>query len=243
MRLNHKELERVSAFLREVYAETEPDRFPKTVLAGLARVIQCEHGSFNEIDTRSNRNSLAAGRARDREQLLTESLEWFDTGAVLLDGDGRVVWLSPRAEAFLGRYFPGQAAPPGLLPESLDRWVRSRRAELQSPTASASALKPLLIVGAEARLVVHLFAGSEGAARLLLREEMPDRGRTRSRALGLTRRESEVMQWIIEGKTNPEIALVLGAATRTVHKHVERIFQKLGVQTRAAAVREVLQSL
>ena len=55
------------------------------------------------------------------------------------------------------------------------------------------------------------------------------------RSLGLTTRESEVLTWVALGKTNPEVGTILGARPRTVAKHLERIFVKLGVETRTAA--------
>ena len=54
-------------------------------------------------------------------------------------------------------------------------------------------------------------------------------------SLGLSRREAEVLTWLAEGKTNPEIALILGTSPRTIDKHLERVFRKLGVETRTAA--------
>jgi DNA-binding CsgD family transcriptional regulator len=56
-------------------------------------------------------------------------------------------------------------------------------------------------------------------------------------SLGLTRREAEVLAWVREGKANAEIGTILGARPRTVAKHLERIFLKLGVETRTAAAR------
>lgn len=52
----------------------------------------------------------------------------------------------------------------------------------------------------------------------------------------LTPREREVLEWLAAGKTNRDIAEILGARPRTVEKHLERIYQKLGVETRTAAV-------
>ena len=51
---------------------------------------------------------------------------------------------------------------------------------------------------------------------------------------GLTSRESEVAFWVAEGKTNPEIALILGIAARTVEKHMERVLAKLHLENRVA---------
>ena len=55
------------------------------------------------------------------------------------------------------------------------------------------------------------------------------------RPLGLTPREAETLYWVTQGKTNPEIAIICGLSARTVQKHLEHIFQKLGVETRTAA--------
>ncbi len=54
-------------------------------------------------------------------------------------------------------------------------------------------------------------------------------------ALGLTPREAEVLLWLAQGKSNPDIAIILGAAEGTVKKHLEHIFAKLGVESRNAA--------
>jgi DNA-binding NarL/FixJ family response regulator len=61
-----------------------------------------------------------------------------------------------------------------------------------------------------------------------------------ARQFGLTRREYEVLCRIAEGKSNAEIGETIGAATRTVDKHVEHIFDKLAVKTRTAAVARAL---
>ena len=64
--------------------------------------------------------------------------------------------------------------------------------------------------------------------------------------LGLTPRAAETLLWLSQGKTNPDIATILGITESTVKKHVQEIFEKLGVETRGAAtVRtfEVLNSL
>lgn len=58
------------------------------------------------------------------------------------------------------------------------------------------------------------------------------------RRRGLTLREAQVLEWVAEGKRNAEIATILSIRTRTVGKHVENIFAKLGVETRAAAAAE-----
>jgi DNA-binding NarL/FixJ family response regulator len=51
----------------------------------------------------------------------------------------------------------------------------------------------------------------------------------------LTRREAEVLSWVARGKSNAEIAAILHVCTKTVDKHLERIYPKLGVENRTAA--------
>ena len=52
----------------------------------------------------------------------------------------------------------------------------------------------------------------------------------------LTRRESEVMDWLRQGKTSPEIAIILGCSIRTIEKHVANLYRKIGVRNRTAAI-------
>ena len=53
---------------------------------------------------------------------------------------------------------------------------------------------------------------------------------------GLTRREADVLAWLAEGKANAAIGTILGISARTVDKHLEHIYQKLGVEGRTGAV-------
>jgi DNA-binding NarL/FixJ family response regulator len=62
-------------------------------------------------------------------------------------------------------------------------------------------------------------------------------------ALGLTEREAEVLLWVAQGKSNGEIATILGTAENTVKKHLQNIFEKLGVDSRNAATVRALEVL
>ena len=61
--------------------------------------------------------------------------------------------------------------------------------------------------------------------------------------LGLTPRAAETLLWLAQGKTNPDIATILGITESTVKKHVQEIFEKLGVETRGAAAVRTLEVL
>jgi DNA-binding CsgD family transcriptional regulator len=60
-------------------------------------------------------------------------------------------------------------------------------------------------------------------------------------AARLTEREREVLHWLGGGKTDRDIAAILGISPRTVHKHLQRIYEKLGVETRTAAVMRAMR--
>jgi DNA-binding CsgD family transcriptional regulator len=72
----------------------------------------------------------------------------------------------------------------------------------------------------------------------------PDDGPPRVLALSplapLTPREREVLQWVAAGKTDRDIAAIVGISARTVHKHLQHVYAKLGVETRTAAVMRTL---
>jgi DNA-binding NarL/FixJ family response regulator len=72
---------------------------------------------------------------------------------------------------------------------------------------------------------------------MLLLEQRTSNGADTARLAqaALTPRETEVLSWLAKGKTNRDIGDILGMSHRTVNKHLERIFEKLGVETRAAA--------
>ena len=85
----------------------------------------------------------------------------------------------------------------------------------------------------------------ESADRALftLEEIPPEPSPTQLLALGLTPREAEILFWIAQGKTSPEIAVILQTATATVKRHVHHLLGKLGVETRLAAALKAMEVL
>ncbi len=90
------------------------------------------------------------------------------------------------------------------------------------------------------------FLGAIGADEFLFRLSGSG-GRSGSSMLrqhfGLTARESEVLEWIAKGKSNRDIGEILGLSARTVNKHLEQIYVKLGVENRASAAVKAAQVL
>ena len=101
-------------------------------------------------------------------------------------------------------------------------------------------VKPVRIEEVLARLDTHV--RNARTAREALRQveaqaaESPsEAGHARVLDAALTPREMEVLTWVARGKTNRDIAEILGMSHRTVNKHLEHVFEKLGVETRSAA--------
>jgi DNA-binding NarL/FixJ family response regulator len=63
------------------------------------------------------------------------------------------------------------------------------------------------------------------------------------KSLGLTAREAEVLLWVAQGKSNGDVAIILGMAEKTVKKHMSNIFEKLGLEGRNAATVQALDCL
>ncbi|WP_051229426.1 response regulator [Paludibacterium yongneupense] len=159
------------------------------------------------------------------------ALDAFGQGTVAVDADsGRMLWQTPLAGRLLERYF---GAGDDHAPPRLAAWLRHAAAA----RAIGQEVAPLLLAGADRRLLATLHDPAARAAWLVVLREESDEGAIAllAGAFKLTRREAEVLYWISLGKTNRDIADILGMSPRTVNKHQEHIFGKLGVETRTAA--------
>jgi DNA-binding CsgD family transcriptional regulator len=114
-----------------------------------------------------------------------------------------------------------------------------------SGAAGAANLIPLQQEAVERKLQLS-YVGMTGADEFLLR--LIDEAASREEIvlknrLSLTLREAEVLSWIARGKSNRDIAEILGLSPRTVNKHLEQIYAKLGVENRTAAAALAMQAL
>ena len=97
---------------------------------------------------------------------------------------------------------------------------------------------------ANADLVRAIEARLRRSEQQMRREFRPDFSSLEPlRALGLTPRATETLLWVAQGKTNADIATILGITESTVKKHVQEIFEKLGIETRGAATVRALELL
>jgi DNA-binding response OmpR family regulator len=163
------------------------------------------------------------------------------TGRFLLatDGSGRLLWCTPKAKQLLAELFP---AAPGL-GASLPTPVIEHLKQLRQSAAKASA-RSCLEVGA--RRLDLSFLSSIGPDELLFRLAEVTAGgdeQILQQTLQLTSREAEVLLWISRGKSNREIGEILHISPRTVNKHLEQVFVKLGVENRASAAARAVRAL
>jgi DNA-binding CsgD family transcriptional regulator len=189
---------------------------------------------------RAYENATATTRMAVELSLLRRGLEALDHGILLVAPDGRVTAMSDRARGWCARYFGRAGAE--RLPDALRRWMQRHDDELARRDDAIAPPAPLQIVQESRELTVRLVR--DGGQRLLLLSEQDCTPRPeRLEALGLSRREAEVLAWVAEGKANGDIATILGASVRTIEKHMERVFRKLGVETRTAAAARALAVL
>jgi len=179
------------------------------------------------VRTQRKLSTELAWRAQT-ERTLQAALEQ----AVLVVGSGgRLQFITPRATNLLVRYFPGE--PMGGLPAPILQLLRTWRSTQTEFTEKFGTL------------LVRVLAdpGAAESAMILLEERRAAGDYAPLRRLGLSERETEVLYWMSEGKSNPEIGIIVGAAAATVKKHAENLYFKLGVDNRAAAARIAMECL
>jgi len=150
--------------------------------------------------------------------------------------DGALLWQTPLARTLLQKYGGQDQAK---LVARLHTWLQATLTKPPSPTL------PLEIRGDEGRMLCALHGHTDEGECLLVLHEESDVAITRVMvdSLKLTLREAEVLYWVIHGKTNRDIGDILGISHRTINKHMDNLFDKLGVETRTAAAALAMRRL
>jgi DNA-binding NarL/FixJ family response regulator len=166
------------------------------------------------------------------------------TGRMMLSTDlgGQFLWCTPMAERAIARLDPGWSRERGQLPDQVRTTIERLLQRRETPGSSLRI--DFGREGDELALELVLIAqyrDNEVLIRLNQVDPAGDAVRLQTR-LGLTEREAEVLLWISYGKSNADISDVLEISPRTVQKHLERIYEKLGVETRAAAAAIAIRS-
>jgi DNA-binding response OmpR family regulator/DNA-binding CsgD family transcriptional regulator len=187
-------------------------------------------------------------------QQARNALDAFGHASIALrPADGRVLWQTPLARDLMKRHFgagaagaAGGAGASGVVaplhaPASLCDWVRERVA----PARTSEGADTWTCVTDTQRLHCSLHPASADDEWLLVLTESNNGAAIEALSLQfrLTAREAEVLYWVAHGKTNRDIGDILGTRPKTITKHLEHVFEKLGVETRTAAAARVLGAL
>ena len=169
-------------------------------------------------------------------------LEKFPGTRVFLSTEGLVSECPSSIKALLKHYYPHEKKDSARgLPDEVEDWIQ---AEIKTfPTLAGTSWGGRLIARRSRSILSMSLLKIDEGFMLLFEESVSVRIFDVLLKMGLTPRESEVMQWICQGKQNSEIALILKLSTATIRKHVEHILLKLYSETRGAAVQRVMRVL
>lgn len=153
-----------------------------------------------------------------------------------IDPAGQLLWATPEARQRLAHYAREQGQGPGHLTTQLTDWLG------HEPQPGHQ----LPLGGSDNALSVEFLvriASNECLMRLLEVRSNEETSACLQEKFALTGREADVLLWIANGKTNREIGLILDMSPRTVNKHLEQVFRKLGVENRTAAAALAIRCL
>jgi CheY-like chemotaxis protein/DNA-binding CsgD family transcriptional regulator len=171
------------------------------------------------------------------------ALDAFGQAAIAITPkDGRIIWQSPLARKWLDEYFYHEdALSKSNTPEVMLNWIQ----QLNKVDKLNEVGQSLNVIKNSGRLTFTLADDSSDEQWVVLLTEESDLAQIQAltTTFGLTKRESEVLYWAIKGKTNRDIGDILEASPRTINKHLEHVFAKLGVETRTAAASMVASKL
>lgn len=161
------------------------------------------------------------------------------TGRFLLsvNAAGFVRWTTPQAARLLRALSPAADESDFRLPTLVRAWL--------SGAAAAPDSKPHVWSEAGGSVEFTYLGRLRGEEHLLRigQGAVVDEAELLRREFTLTGREAEVLFWIARGKSNKDISSVLQISPRTVNKHLEQIFEKLGVENRASAAAVTIRAL
>jgi DNA-binding CsgD family transcriptional regulator len=143
---------------------------------------------------------------------------------ILLSADGTVRRITAVARYWLALFFRVNGSEP--LPDPIRGWLR------------AGCGNNLVIAKDQSSLEIQWLPCRRNGPEIVLLLQAAFPSPASGQDTGeLTLRERDVLGWILKGKTNPEIGQILGTCPRTIDKHAERIYRKLGVSNRSEAIR------
>lgn len=173
--------------------------------------------------------------------LIRKAIEKMDRGLIIINQAWRVGLISDRARGWLAKYFGRESLTADRIPKPLQEWIIEQETGLTPKNGDDFSFKTLAVRSSGERLMARLVPDSKQHMLILKEQPLPTRT-VLVDGFGLTPRESEVLFWLASGKSNAEIARILTISRRTVGKHLEHVYAKIGVDTRTSAATFVLSS-
>jgi len=168
--------------------------------------------------------------------LMRQLIEDENRRLVIVGRSGQVRLVSDDAWCTLDRYFDAPGSH-NSLPDVLLSWIKRERSRFGEDGDVPPPSVPLVVRKGVRKLVVRfLWGGNTADSDTLVLEEDRSHSVVTLEGASLTPRESEILAWLAEGKTNAEIGLALSISPLTVKKHLEHIYTKMQVHRRTAAV-------
>ncbi|MEZ6191617.1 MAG: LuxR C-terminal-related transcriptional regulator [Phycisphaerales bacterium] len=175
---------------------------------------------------------------------LRHTLDRMDRGVIAIDAALRVLQVSPAASRFLTLHLGRDALAGNALPDTLRRWAPAQIDALKQNQDGPTRPAPLMLDTPDGRLVIRLIADTQPDRFVIVIQHAAQLTDPKPLlSLGLTAREADVLFHCLDDKSRAEIGQRLNISERTVQKHLENLYNKLGVTTRVAAVTKALEWL
>ena len=171
------------------------------------------------------------------------ALDAFGRYLLAASHTGRIFWCTPQAGKLLGKAFRDFDTRPDTFSRATCRngFSNARQGQASSSPTDRSRGRCLLAQASASRM-----SARSGPTKICFGWSRAISATTRrcsSRSCWMTEREAEVLLWIARGKSNRDIAEILSLSPRTVNKHLEQIYAKLGVENRTSAAALAVRTL
>src|SRR6266478_1166801 len=226
---------------RRLKRESGLSNVPVIFMTGLAETEHIVHGlEAGGVDYVTKPIVIEEMLARIRVHLANARLTQSARAALDVSGryllavnrQGKIMWATPQAQKLLSDNLAAGTDDELVLPDPMLQWLEQAQTGKAGSKTTAVASLPN-----DEQLRLQ-YMGKLGPNEFLLRlakDTSTNLPAEFSSELGLNTREGEVLSWLSKGKTNRDIAQILGLSPRTVDKHLEQIYAKLGVENRTAA--------
>lgn len=153
-----------------------------------------------------------------------DALDHSGTNVFCVSKLGRLSWATPNVHKLIDNIATNDQSPWATIADQLEKWLSSNTSQNLIINCFETPFEVFYERQQEDKHLLHIVENKEKKTAKCLQDNLP-----------VTKRESEVLYWVSYGKTSWEISQILEMSPRTVNKHLEQIFKKLGVDNRTSA--------